>query len=129
MMHDVTAASAAFYEALSALDGGTAMQTVWAQTDYVTYIGPRCTTIIVGWSAQKRYWSEFNKLFRKRSVRLTSGLIHGSGTLAWEMGVETGEAQLADGSILNIDWIATNVYEKLGGQWLVVSHHAQPRPL
>jgi hypothetical protein len=27
-----------------------------------------------------------------------------------------------------VDWIATNVYEKIDGNWLTVSHHVQPKP-
>jgi len=42
------AASKAFYEALSVLDNGEAMEKVWAHTNYVTYVGPRAKEIIVG---------------------------------------------------------------------------------
>ena len=62
----VKAASKAFYEAVVVVDDGTAMEKVWAQTPYVTYVGPRSTAIILGWEAQKKYWTEFKgtpKLF------------------------------------------------------------------
>ena len=52
----VKAASKAFYAALAALDNGASMEKVWAHTPYVTYVGPRSKTIIVGWDAQKKYW-------------------------------------------------------------------------
>ena len=45
----VKAASKAFYAALAVLDNGEAMEKVWAHTPYVTYVGPRAKTIIVGW--------------------------------------------------------------------------------
>jgi len=63
----VRAASKAFYEAVVVVDDGTAMEKVWAQTPYVTYVGPRSTAIILGWEAQKKYWTEFNKPFSQRS--------------------------------------------------------------
>ena len=42
----VKAASKAFYEAVVVIDDGTAMEKVWAQTPYVTYVGPRSTAVI-----------------------------------------------------------------------------------
>ncbi len=124
----VRRASKAFYSALPVLDDGSAMQQVWANTPYVTYVGPQSKSIIVGWEAQKKYWNEFNKLFSQRSVSLVDEHVQVNGNLAWEIGVETGQAQMKDGTTRKVDWIVTNVYEKLGGQWLIVSHHVQPRP-
>jgi hypothetical protein len=46
-------ASRAFYSALPVLDDGSAMEKVWANTPYVTYVGPMSDSIIVGWDAQK----------------------------------------------------------------------------
>lgn len=66
----VKAASKAFYEAVVVVDDGAAMEKVWAHAPYVTYVGPRSTAIIVGWEAQKKYWTEFNKPFSQRTVAL-----------------------------------------------------------
>ena len=54
--------------------------------------------------------------------------IHVNGNLAWEMGQETGEVKMKDGATPKVDFIVTNVYEKLDGRWLMVSHHVQPKP-
>lgn len=124
----VRAASQAFYATLAILDDGTAMEKVWARTPYVTYVGPQSKSIIVGWDAQKKYWEDFNKRFSQRSVSLVDVHIHVNGDLAWEIGFETGQAQMKDGSTRQVDWIATNVYEKIDGRWLLVSHHVQPKP-
>jgi hypothetical protein len=124
----VKAASNAFYSALSVFDDGSAMGKVWARTPYVTYVGPLSKSIIVGWDAQKQYWNDFNKRFLQRTASLIDDHIHVNGNLAWEIGVEAGQVQMKDGTTRKVDWIATNVYEKLGGHWLMVSHHAQPRP-
>jgi ketosteroid isomerase-like protein len=124
----VKAASKAFYDALPVLDDGTVMEKVWAGTPYVTYIGPRNTSIIVGWAAQKKYWESFNKGFAWRNVALVDVHRHVNGNLAWEIGLETGQAQLKDGAMRKVDWFVTNVYEKLDGRWLMVSHHVQPKP-
>ena len=124
----VKAASKAFYAALAALDNGAAMEKVWAHTPYVTYVGPRSKTIIVGWDAQKKYWVETDPLFAQRNVTLSDQHIHVNGNLAWEMGQETGTPKMKDGKDAKADYIVTNVYEKVDGRWLIVSHHVQPKP-
>ena len=124
----VKAASQAFYAAVMVLDDGTAMESVWARKPYITYVGPQSKSVILGWDAQKQYWDDFNKRFLQRTVSLVDSHIHVNGNLAWEIGVETGQARLVDGSIRTVDWIATNVYEKIDGRWFMVSHHVQPRP-
>ena len=124
----VKAASKAFYDAVVVVDDGTAMEKVWAHRPYVTYVGPRSTSIIVGWEAQKKYWAEFNKGFAHRSVALVDAHVRAVGNLAWEIGGEVGQAQMKDGTTREVDWLVTNVYEKIDGRWLMVSHHVQPKP-
>jgi hypothetical protein len=58
----VKAASKEFYTALAVLDNGEAMEKVWAHTPYVTYVGPRHKSVLVGWDALKKYWREANNL-------------------------------------------------------------------
>jgi ketosteroid isomerase-like protein len=127
-MEGVKAASKAFYAALAALDGGVTMGKVWANTSYITYVGPSDKTITVGWDAQKKMWEETDKLFSERKVALGDAHTHVNGNLAWEMGLETGDAKMKDGTPRKINWFATNVYEKIDGRWLMVSHHVQPKP-
>ncbi len=124
----VKAASKAFYSALAVLDGGPAMEKVWAHTPYVTYVGPRAKTILVGWDAQKKYWGDTDKLFSQRNVSVSDQHIHVNGNLAWEMGQESGAVKMKDGNDAPADYIVTNVYEKIDGRWLIVSHHVQPKP-
>jgi ketosteroid isomerase-like protein len=124
----VKGASKAFYDALPVLDDGTVMAKVWANRPYVTYVGPRSTSIIVGWEAQRKYWENFNKGFAWRKVAIVDAHVHVVGNLAWEIGLESGEAQLKDGAMRKVDWVVTNVYEKLDGGWRMVSHHVQPKP-
>lgn len=125
----VKAASKAFYAALAVLDDGTAMSKVWGpKKPYVTFVGPRSKAIIVGWDAQKKYWVENNKAFEERKVSVAEPHIHVNGNLAWEMGVETGNVKLKNGTASKVDNFVTNVYERIDGRWLMVSHHAQPRP-
>ena len=125
----VKAASKAFYSALAVIDDGTAMEKVWAHTPYVTLVGPRSKSILVGWDGQKKYWEESNKRFSQRNGVLLDQHVHVNGNLAWEMGQESGENKMKDGSTSKNDYIVTNVYEKqANGRWLIVSHHVQPKP-
>jgi ketosteroid isomerase-like protein len=128
-IESVKVASTAFYAALPVLDDGTLMQTIWANRPYVTYVGPRSTSVIVGWDEQKRYWEAFNKEFVARRVSIAEAHIHVVGDLAWEIGSEVGYARMKDGTTRSIDWIVTNVFEKIDGLWVMVSHHVQPKPV
>jgi len=124
----VKGASKAFYAALAVIDNGEAMERVWAHTPYVTYVGPRAkSSVIVGWDALKKYWEDTNKLFTERKATLTDQHIHVNGNMAYEIGQETGEQKLKDGSSPQIDYFVTNVYEKLDGRWVIISHHVQPK--
>ena len=128
-LEGVKAASKAFYSALAVIDDGMAMEKVWAHTPYVTLVGPRSKSILVGWDGQKKYWEERNKRFSQRNVVLLDQHVHVNGNLAWETRQESGENKLTDGSMTKNENMVTNVYEKQGnGRWLIVSHHAQPKP-
>lgn len=126
-MDGVKAASKAFYSALNTIDG-EAMAKAWAHTPYVTLVGPRSTSVMVGWEGQTEYWSGTNNRSASRNISLLDQQIHVNGNLAWEMGQESGPIKLKDGREIEVDMIVTNVYEKLDGRWLMVSHHVQPKP-
>jgi ketosteroid isomerase-like protein len=124
----VKAASNAFYPALAALDNGASMEKIWAHTPYVTLAGPRSKSFIVGWDAIRKYWEDGDKLFVERKASLSDSHIHVTGNLAWEVGRETGQVKMKDGSTAPVDYLVTRVYEKIDGRWLIVSHHVQPKP-
>jgi ketosteroid isomerase-like protein len=124
----VQAASQAFYKALAMHDKGKAMAGVWAHTPYVTNIGPRSSSVAVGWDAVSKYWEEFDDVFTSVDVTLSESHLHVNGELAWEIGEEIGKATMKNGAVRKIDHLATNVFEKINGQWLMVSHHANRKP-
>ncbi len=127
-MEGVKAASKAFYEALAVIDDGSAMNEIVAHAPYITFAGPRSKSVSVGYDAWKKYWPELKKRITELTVSLSDQHIHVNGNLAWEMGQESGTVILKDGKEINIDIIVTNVYEKIDGHWLMVSHHVQPKP-
>ena len=87
-IEDVEAASQSFYTALSVLDDGTHMEAVWANTPYVTYVGPSSTSIIVGWDAQNGTGSRSTTEFVAREASrlptrmfMSSAISHGKSAL------------------------------------------------
>lgn len=127
-MEGVKAASAAFYSALAVKDEGETMAKVWAHTPYVTLVGPRSTSVMIGWEGHMKYWAGGWKAHSSRDISLLDQQIHVNGNLAWEMGQESGSTNLMNGKVVEVDHLVTNVYEKFDGRWLMVSHHVQPKP-
>ena len=82
----------------------------------------------MGWTDVGKYWQKTEEVFAEVNVKLSDQLIHVNGELAWEMGQESGTLKFVDGRQGKIDFLVTNVYEKLDGRWVMVSHHVQPKP-
>ena len=76
----VKEASKNFYVALAVLDNGEAMEKVWAHTPYVTYVGPRHTSVLVGWDAQKKYWRRLMPFSRREAPRCRTSIFTSMAT-------------------------------------------------
>ncbi len=125
----IKAAHESFYTALSARDA-KAMGAVWANKPYVVNIGPSSKTIAVGYAdAVSKYWVRAFDRFSKASVSPTSiAQVQTSGNLAWVVGTEHADLELKSGGQRTIDLFVTNIFEKIGDRWLMISHHAQVIP-
>ena len=122
----VKSASKAFYAALNT--GPEAMYKVYAKAPYAAYINPAMKNRAIGWDNVKSAVDGSWVAVPVRSVAMTNSSIQVRGALAWEIGDELGTVKTKDGIELKIDSAVVNVYEKIDGQWLIVSHHAQLRP-
>jgi ketosteroid isomerase-like protein len=126
---NVNAAVDAFHAALSNLDIGK-MQNVWAQEPYVVLVNPRDKAPAIGWDAVKKdwqdgvfgFWAEL-KLSPKQAPQ-----IHINQGTASATGVVGVEGKNKSGKALNFTIIETQVYEKRGDRWLMISHHASQVP-
>ena len=126
---NVRAAVDAFHTALSNLDIGK-MQDVWAQEPYVVLVNPRDKAPAVGWVAVKKdwqdgvfgFWAEL-KLSPKQPPQ-----IHINQGTASTTGVTGVEGKNKSGQALSFTIIETQVYEKRGDRWLMISHHASRVP-
>ena len=125
----VEAAVDAFHAALANLDIEK-LQAVWAQEPYAVLVNPRDKAPAVGWDAVKKdwqngvfgFWSEL-KLTPKEPPQ-----IHINQATASVTGVTGVEGKNKGGQTLNFTIIETQVYEKRGDRWLIISHHASPVP-
>jgi ketosteroid isomerase-like protein len=125
----ITAANQAFYTALSARDS-KAMEAVWANKPYVTNVGPGSKTMAVGYvDAVSKYWPATFEFFSQMSVSSTPTQIRTDGKLAWVVGVENVALQRkSGGDPVKFETFVTNLFEKDGDRWLMISHHAQTIP-
>ena len=121
----VKAASQVFIAAIAARDI-RAMDKVWAHESHATFIGPLSTTVVVGWDGVRRAWEMRFGQFDRVTISLAESHVRTNGNVAWAVGVEKVELLRKDGKTLSFDAFVTNVFEKKGGPWLLVSHQATP---
>ena len=126
----VLEANAGYYAALSALDMD-AMEKVWAHEDYVSQVGPRNAAPLAGWATIQPYliktWSNFAEL-KVNPVAQHAARVKQWQRVGWVIGQEEvgSTSRLKNGtSISSRPTIVTNIFEKQGDKWLLVSHHAQ----
>jgi ketosteroid isomerase-like protein len=104
---------------------------LWANKPYVVNIGPRSKTIEVGYAdAVTKYWDNaFTNVFVELSASMTStAQVQTDGKMAWVVGTERATGKNKAGEAIAFDAFATNVFEKEGDRWLMVSHQAGIQP-
>ena len=120
---EVRKASKQFYDGLNAMargDAGT-LAASWSHSANVTAMHP-IGGRQEGWDAVRESFEQFAKLATAGKVELKDQLIHVSGDMAYEIGVERGEVTLA-GQDVNIGHRVTNVYQRESGGWKMIHHH------
>lgn len=125
----IRTANQAFYAALSARDV-KAMAPLWANKPYVINIGPRSKGIAVGYADAVTKWATgLPDLFTELKAEMTStAQVQTDGKLAWVVGTEKATGKNKAGEPFTFDTFVTNIFEKDGAKWLMVSHHAQIQP-
>ena len=117
----ISAANLAFDHALSSRDIN-AMEKVWATEPYVIAIHPASKAIIIGWEGVRKSWESTFDRFGEIAVSMKDPHIHVGQSMAWIIGVEAIDGKLVNGESVSFSAFTTNVYEKHGGSWLMVSH-------
>jgi ketosteroid isomerase-like protein len=121
---EVQAANETFYREMSAgsIDGISA---VCAQDDNVTVLHENSKDVAVGWPAVLETWKAVPfDAFSELSVVMSNPVIQVNGSMAWVAGFEQVRGKSKDGQEFAWTALGTNIYEKRGGKWLMVHHHA-----
>jgi ketosteroid isomerase-like protein len=118
----VTAAVAAYNAAVDSLDAAK-MEAIWAHDDTVMDIEPGTKTIAVGWDAVRKNIEGFFPAFTEvKNVQVDGPHVQIKGDLARSMGINMVTYKLKNGTTGNGKVFLTDVFEKRGGAWLLVSH-------
>jgi ketosteroid isomerase-like protein len=125
---EVRQASDRFYAALNRGLNGDAgpMSAVWAHSGDVTTMHP-IGEREVGWEQVRSVWEQAATAFSAGHTRLNDQLIRVGTDLAYEVGTEEGEANLA-GERVQFKHRVTNIYRREGGEWKIVHHHTDASP-
>jgi len=123
----VKAANAGFYTALSTRDMA-AMMEVWSPTSEVRHIGPRNQEVNVGLEAiRKNIQGAFNA-FPELKVTPEQVQVRVVGTVAWVSAIENAARRNKAGEASTSSHFATSIFERQGGKWMMVYHHASMIP-
>jgi ketosteroid isomerase-like protein len=125
---EVRKASMQFYAGLTRMANGDsgALADVWAHSATVTAMHP-IGGREMGWDAVKKSFEQVAQLASDGNVGLKDQLIQVSGDLAYEMGIEHGQFKMA-GHPVSIEHRVTNIYQRQGGAWKMIHHHADTAP-
>ena len=125
---EVVAANAAFDMAVSRRDL-PALEALCLQDESVTAVHPRDRAPVVGWVAVRRSWEETFGRFAELSVTMPEPRVRLTGEAAIVVGLEKVMAKRAsDGAAVVFDAMTTNMFQRQGGRWLMVHHHATMVP-
>jgi ketosteroid isomerase-like protein len=124
----VKAAVAAYHAVIGSLDMSK-MDPVWAHDAYVMAIQPRDKRISVGWDAVKKGRETLPNVWSELKITQADGPhIHVDGNVAWSVGIANAVGKTKAGDAVNAPTFETDVFEKRGSQWLLVSHTASRVP-
>ena len=83
---------------------------------------------MVGWNAVKTGYEDLFNRFPELSVIMADPSIRQDANSAVVVGVETQRVRLPSGEVANALLVATNVFIKRNGSWLMVHHHSSRPP-
>jgi hypothetical protein len=111
---EVRQASARFYAALNGMTAGDAspMSAAWAHDEEVTAMHP-IGDRDEGWTKVGSTFTQVSTMASGGQIRLTGQLLRVGTDMAYEVGVEEGEATLA-GERVPLKQGVTNVYRRVG---------------
>jgi len=124
---DVLAANKAFAAAFSTRKIES-MDPLWVHDGGVTIIHPRSKAVLLGWDAVRSSWVEGFSRAIEASLTMDNPAVSVTNNVGWVVGIEKVHGRLPNGEVLDSSLLATNVYEKRDGHWLMVHHHGSRMP-
>ncbi|MBD0269297.1 MAG: nuclear transport factor 2 family protein [Cyanobacteria bacterium Co-bin8] len=119
----ILAANDRFYRAFEKKDL-EAMTAAWSKGINSLCIHPG-RKALKGWEAIGTSWEQIFKNTRYLEIDTDIISIESSGDLAYVVLIET-ILQVGSGRRLEAQSMATNIFERMGGQWYLVHHHGSP---
>ena len=125
---EVKRASEQFYAALNfMLSGDTApLADIWSHSAAATTMHP-IGGRQVGWDAVRESFAQVSALASGGRAELGDQILQVVGDVAYELGVEHGQAELA-GEKITIDHRVTNIYQHEAEGWKIIHHHTDVSP-
>ena len=118
---EVEEANARFYRAFESMDIAQ-MDPAWAHADHVRCIHPGWH-LLMGWDAVRQSWEAIFKNSGEMRFSISNVEVQVDANLAWVTCTENILSH-ARGQISVTRLLATNLFERRGGEWLMVHHHA-----
>jgi ketosteroid isomerase-like protein len=125
---EVRAASAQFYAALNSMMVGDAapLADIWSHGANVSTMHP-IGGREAGWDEVRGSFEQVAQLASGGHAELRDESIQVAGDMAYEVGIEQGQATLA-GEQIAIEHRVTNVYRREAEGWKIVHHHTDLSP-
>lgn len=125
---EVRKASEQFYAAVNRMANGDAgsLSDIWSHSAAATAMHP-IGGRQVGWDKVRESFQQVAQIASEGRVKLDDQIIQVTGDLAYELGVERGQATLA-GQQVTLDQRVTNIYRREAGSWKIVHHHTDVSP-
>jgi ketosteroid isomerase-like protein len=117
----IRAANARFYRAFESLDIAR-MDPLWLHAEHVACVHPGWPRLH-GWEAVRESWAAIFRNTREMRFTLTDVQVEVRGDLAWVTCTENILSETR-GNVSVTAILATNVFERQVGDWLMVHHHA-----
>jgi len=126
--NEVHKASDQFYAALNRMANGDAdpMEDIWSHDATVTALHP-IGERTVGWDNVRESFQKVAQIASEGQIRLDDQIIQVVGDLAYEVGVERGQANFS-GHQVTLEHRVTNIYRREAGTWKIVHHHTDVSP-
>jgi len=122
-IQSILSANAFFYRAFESRDL-VGMGEVWSKGSATLCIHPG-RNVLVGWEAIALSWEQIFQNTPDLAIRTEIKATEIAGDLAYVVVVET-VMQVARGRKMEARSLATNIFERMAGRWLLIHHHASP---